>query len=74
MPSNEVAFEMLAQEIVDPRAAGTEAIEFDDLDTVLMPALPSANEASSDDLEPEIELELSADAIDALLTSGEIQR
>ena len=68
MQSNELSFEMPAQELLDPRTAVQEAIEFDDLDTVLNPVLPSANDAAPEGFQyVEVELELEADAIDALL-------
>lgn len=69
MQSNELSFEMPAQELLDPRTAVQEAIEFDDLDTVLNPVLPSANDAAAEGFQydVEVELELEADAIDALL-------
>lgn len=74
MQSNELSFEMPAQELVDPRKAGTESVEFDDLDTVLNPALPSANEPAPSELDVEVEIELEAAAIDALLgASGKIK-
>ncbi|MET0988673.1 MAG: hypothetical protein ABW034_25065 [Steroidobacteraceae bacterium] len=67
---------MPAQELVDPRTVVQEAIEFDDLDTVLNPVLPSANDAAPEGFEydVEVELELEAHAIDALLgASGKIK-
>ncbi|MET0987030.1 MAG: hypothetical protein ABW034_16665 [Steroidobacteraceae bacterium] len=74
MHSNELSFEMEldipAQELVEPRTAPTEAIEFDDLDTVLNPVVPSANESEGD---VEVELELDACDIDNLLgASGKL--
>lgn len=76
MRSTELSFEVSAQELVDPRTAATDAIEFEDLDTVLNPVLPSANEGTSATMgdEVEVEWELDAGAIDTLLTaSGKIK-
>jgi hypothetical protein len=70
MASNELALEISAQELVDPKTAASEAIEFDDLDTVLQPTLSSANEAAADFEAADIELELEAEDIDALLGSS----
>jgi hypothetical protein len=74
MPTTELAFEVSAQEMIDPNGQ-PDSIEFDDLDTILEPALPSANEASAElSAEPELELELEADDIDALLgASGQLK-
>lgn len=74
MASHELAFEISAQELVDPKSAATEAIEFEDLDMILEPALPSANDTAAGlNADADVELELEADDIDALLgTSGKL--
>jgi hypothetical protein len=74
MPSNELAFEVTSQELMDPKTALPEPIEFDDLDTVLQPAVLSANESAPASIEDvDVELELEADDIDALLgASGKL--
>ncbi len=75
MPPNELAFEVTAQEIMDPNTGVPEPIEFDDLDTILQPAVPSANEADGSDEEGDkLELELEAEDIDTLLgASGKLK-
>lgn len=78
MQSTELSFELSAQELVDPSTAVTEPIEFDDLDTVLTPAVSPANddapvEFSSSieiEIEADVEMELEADDIDALLSTA----
>lgn len=68
MPWNELVFEVTAQELTDPKTTVTEPIEFDDLDTVLQPAVPSANESAPASIENvDVELELDAEDMDALL-------
>lgn len=75
MPLNELAFEVTAQELMDPKTGVAEPIEFDDLNSVLQPAIPPANDSAPalDEGAVALELELEAGDIDALLgASGKL--
>lgn len=80
MESNEFSIELDNVDLGDPQTAVADLIEFDDLDTIKLPASTPANNygataAPADAIEVSIELddealeiELEADDIDALLT------
>lgn len=84
MESNEFSIELDSVELGDPQDAVTDLIEFDDLDTIKLPASTAANNyganvlAADEEIEVSIEfedsaleIELQADDIDALLTRPE---
>lgn len=81
MESNEFSIEIESVELGEPSSAVTDMIEFDDLDTIKLPASTASNnygatapvedivEVSIELDDGALEIELEAGDIDALLTS-----